>query len=106
MAGETLGRETGHDVASEPLELLEIVVTGGQHHVLDAGLLEIRDALDDLVRRAQKIRLLQGLERAMRPHDALEAGALQGEGLLAIVGVNEVREVEVTVTKAAGIAPL
>src|SRR5262249_55691084 len=62
---------------------------GGQHHVLDAGALEIGDALDDLARRAQEVRLLKILERAVGTHDALDVRALEHERLLAVVGVHE-----------------
>src|SRR5262245_63973413 len=110
MSGSSMTRvasglawKAGHDLAGEALQLLEIVVAGGQDHVLDARLLQVGDPLHDLPCRAQEVRLLQLLEGAVRAHHALEARALQGEGLLAVVRVHEMSEVQVSVAEAGGI---
>src|SRR5438128_5825366 len=71
-----LALEPADDVGREPLELLEVVVAGGQDHVLDARRLESPDPLDDLSRRPEEVRLLEILERPMRAHHALEDRAL------------------------------
>src|SRR5207244_13489782 len=76
-------------LAGESLELLQVVAAGGEHHVLDAGALEIGDALDDLAGGAQEVRLLEVLERAVRAHDALDVRALERERFLAVGGVHE-----------------
>src|SRR5262252_8816160 len=64
--------EAADDVGREALELLEIVVARRQDHVLDAGPFEVADALDDLARGPEAVRLLEIVERAMRAHHALE----------------------------------
>ena len=43
QSGRTL--EAGDDLAREALELVEVVVAGRQHHVLNAGRFEIADSL-------------------------------------------------------------
>src|SRR6185436_10711288 len=98
LAGDS-ARELFGDVG-EPLELLEIVVAGGQDHVLDPGRLQITDALDDVARGPEEVRLLQVLERPVRAHHALEHRALQGQRLVAVVRVDQVGEVEVPVAQA------
>jgi hypothetical protein len=43
------------DLAGEPLELLEVVIAGRQHEVLDPGRLEVADAVQDLGRGPQEV---------------------------------------------------
>ena len=53
--------EGSHDLAREPLELLEVVVARRQHHILNAGALEVADPLDDLAGGPEEVRLLEVL---------------------------------------------
>src|SRR5678815_6181972 len=89
----------------EPLELLEVVIAGRKHHVLDAGRLQIADAVDDLPRGPQEVRLLEVLERPVRAHHPLEDRPLQLQGFVAVRGVDQVGEVQVTVAQAVRLAP-
>src|SRR5713101_5187443 len=98
--------DSSDDLGREPLELREVVVAGRQDHVLDAASLQITDALDDLRRGSEKVRLLEVLERPMSAHHALEDRALEPERLLAVGRVDQVEEVQVTVTQAVWIAPV
>src|SRR5882672_2807869 len=100
-----ISRESWGDLARESLELLE-VVAGRQHHVLDAGGLEIENALDDLLRGPEEIRLLEILERPVGAHHALEDRTLEPERLLAIGRVDQVQKIQMTVAQRVGIAPV
>src|SRR2546428_5395303 len=42
-----LARKTPDDLAGKALELLQIVATGGEHDVLDAGTLEVGDRSEE-----------------------------------------------------------
>ena len=57
------------------------------------------DAIDDLARRPEKIRLLEVLERSMRAHHALEVRALEPQRLGAVGRVDQVKEVQVAVVE-------
>src|SRR5262249_1634063 len=104
-AGLALPVEPTDDVGREALELIEIVIARRQDHVLDAGRFEVADALDDLARGPEEVRLLEILERAMGAHHALEDRPLKPERFLAIRGVDEMGEVQVAVAQRVWFAP-
>src|SRR6266850_6238328 len=104
-AGSVRPTESSDDLGGEPLELLEVVVAGRQHHVLDPTGLEVADPLDDLRRGPQEVRLLEVLERPMGTHHALEERTLQPQGLLVVGRIDQVSEVQVTVAQPIRIAP-
>jgi len=72
---------------------------------VNAGGLEVADALDDLARRSQEIRLLEVLEGPVRTHHALENRPLAAQRFRAVGGIDQVEKVEVTETQRARIAP-
>src|SRR4051812_8304791 len=91
----SVSAELRDQVLRDQVELPEIVARRAEHHVLAAGRLEILEPRDDVVERAEQVRLLQVLEGAVRAHHRVEHRLLRLQRLGAIGRLDEVREVGV-----------